>query len=138
MAPTSCPSTLRELLLQEMKEFGFDLDGVYVQTWAGSQTLALPLFGGPAEIWISDHDARLEEPLESYTGLLAQLEPQGDGGDPDLSLELYASTSTDAVADVRRLLDVLAPLLTARWPWSPSGTRSTRTRSGNDAVLGLY
>lgn len=108
------PRTLRHLLHDELQRHGIDLGRAYTHDWSGCQVLALPMPHTAAEIWISDHDARIEEPLADYTGLTAHLEPHGDGGDPVVSVELYGSASRDPQADVRRLLGVLAPLLAAR------------------------
>lgn len=107
------PATLLDLLEQEAQRTDIDLGRAYVHADPGCELLALPLADSPAEIWISDHDAQLDEPLTGYTGLIAHLEPQGYGGDPDISVELYGSASLDATADVRRLLGVLLPLLAA-------------------------
>ncbi|GAA4950998.1 hypothetical protein GCM10023224_39300 [Streptomonospora halophila] len=68
--------------------------------------------GRDGELWISDADARIDYPLSEHAGWLATWNPGGLEGsmDDDDAPTVYESECTDAIADTRRLVALVAAL----------------------------
>lgn len=96
--------TARDLLSQALQAEGHTVGG---ESWLGSGCDVLTVqVTGPAQIWISDEDARLDYPPAEHTGWTAHYKPHGLDTEGD-SPEVYRSTDTDCAADTVRLVQAV-------------------------------
>ncbi|MEU2357684.1 hypothetical protein ABZ599_32715 [Streptomyces misionensis] len=83
------------------------------ETWLGSGCFVLTVqVTGPAQIWISDADARLDYPPAEHTGWTAFYHSHGLDTEEDAP-EVYRSTDTDCAADTAKLVQAVNAFVAA-------------------------
>lgn len=94
----------RDLLSNALQAEGHTIGG---EAWWGSGCFVLTVqVTGPAQIWISDADARLDYPAAEHTGWTAFYHSHGLETEEEAT-EVYRSTDTDCAADTANLVQVV-------------------------------
>ncbi|WP_331721569.1 hypothetical protein [Streptomyces sp. NBC_00212] len=82
-------------------------------TGGGCDVVAVRLATGPAEIWISDADAKVTYEPQQHSGWTAEFRPQGDDSCGDEAQPLYKSHNQQFGSDTEQLLKVIGTLAAA-------------------------
>jgi hypothetical protein len=96
--------TARDLLSKALQAEGHTIGG---EAWLGSGCFVLTVqLAGPAQIWISDADAKLDYPPAEHTGWTAFYHSHSVHTVEGVP-EVYRSTDTDCAADTANLVQAV-------------------------------
>ncbi|MER6256788.1 hypothetical protein ABT224_36145 [Streptomyces sp. NPDC001584] len=102
--------TARDLLSEALQAEGHTIGG---ESWLGSGCFVLTVqVTGPAQLWISDADAKLDYPPTEHTGWTAFYKSRGLATEEDAP-EVYRSTDTDCAADTANLVRAVTAYVAA-------------------------